>query len=562
MRTNVIRIVITVGALVLFTGSMPANSAERLTEEQKALHVLNRLGFGPRPGDVERVLALGVERHITLQLHPERIDDDATGERLARLEVPHMSERELYETFQKPFFEALQERRRRERNGEQANGEEAERQMLEARRRVPRERRPQRIVQELSAAKVIRAVESERQLEEVMADFWLNHFNVSGDKGIDRFLIASYERDVIRPNMWGTFEELLLATAKSPAMLFYLDNARSVAVEANRPAVAPGRTGPRRARELSRSLVVPSRRSGMREQLPRQVRNAGLNENYARELLELHTLGVDGGYTQQDVTELARVLTGWSIDGQRGDQPVAFVYRETMHDVKPKTVLGYTFGAGGGMEEGEKMIHVLAHHPSTARHIATKLCQRFVADDPPAALVDRVAKQFLRTGGDLRATVEAVVTSSEFFDPLVYRAKTKTPFEYVVSAIRAVDGSTDGRSSAKAIADMGQPLYLCQPPTGYSDAARDWISSGALLARLNYSISLAANRVMGTNARLSRDDLPDSDLVGALATKLIGGDLSEGTRSAIEARFAGESDTDPVVLAAGLILGSPEFQRQ
>lgn len=554
MTTKTLTLVVTVGALAFLAGGAPANSVA-LSDEAKAIHVLNRLGFGPRPGDVEKVLDMGVEKYISLQLKPERIDDRATERKIAGLEVLEMSDRELYETFQKPYFEMVRTGRQRQQGGEagQAADEASEAQRREMRENLPEESRPRRIVEELSAAKLIRAVESNRQLEEVLADFWFNHFNVSADKGIDRFLIANYERDVIRPNMWGTFEELLVATAKSPAMLFYLDNARSVAVEENRPYAASGMTPGRGGR-------FGGRRGG--GQMPEQIRNAGLNENYARELLELHTLGVDGGYTQKDVTELARVLTGWSIDGQRGDRPVEFVFREAMHDVKPKTVLGYSFGSGGGIEEGEKMLRVLAHHPSTAKHIATKLCKRFVADDPPQALVERVAKRFLATGGDLRATVEAVLTAPEFFDPQYVGTKTKTPFEYVASAIRAMDGATDGRASAKVVAEMGQPLYLCQPPTGYSDAAEDWISSGALLARLNYAISLASNRAIGTSVGLELRDVSSADLVDAISKRLVGGPLSDTTRATIEEKLSADEEANPAALAAGLILGSPEFQKQ
>jgi uncharacterized protein (DUF1800 family) len=237
--------------------------------------------------------------------------------------------------------------------------------------------------------RIIRAVDSERQLYELMVDFWMNHFNVFAGKGPDRFLIASYERDTIRPNIWGRFEDLLMATAKSPAMLIYLDNARS--------------------------------------------KRAGVNENYAREIMELHTLGVDGGYTQKDVTELARVLTGWSIE--RPEEGADFRFRR-----EAKSVLGVNIAAGGGMEEGERMIRLLANHPSTARHIARKLALRFVSDNPPQALIDRVAKRFLETRGDLRETVRAVISSPEFWDSKFYRAKVKAPFEYSVSAIRAVGG--------------------------------------------------------------------------------------------------------------------------
>ncbi|HEY6929199.1 MAG TPA: DUF1800 domain-containing protein, partial [Thermoanaerobaculia bacterium] len=298
-------------------------------------------------------------------------------------------------------------------------------------------------------------------------------------------------------------------------------------------------------------------------------RPEGLNENYARELMELHTLGVDGGYTQRDVTELARVLTGWSIERQGG----GFLFRPLLHDAGEKTVLGIRFPAGGGMEEGERAIRILAHHPATARHIATQLCQRLVADDPPKELVARVAQRFLATDGDLRETVRAIVESREFFDPKFYRAKVKSPFEYAVSAVRAAGGETDGAlPMVRAIAQMGEPLYLCQPPTGYSDASSAWVNTGALVARLNFALDVAGNKLPGTGIDAGRlvPELDSSDAersIQSLARTLTGWDLSDETRETIAKRLADEAKENVpaetrLPLIAGLILGSPEFQKQ
>ncbi|HEX8169744.1 MAG TPA: DUF1800 domain-containing protein [Thermoanaerobaculia bacterium] len=392
-------------------------------ERQRAEHALKRLAFGARPGEVERVARLGVDRWIEQQLHPERIDDRALEAKLARYdnEVPLPA-----------------------RGGDKKQL-----------RRMARA-----AVGDLSAQRILRAAESERQLDEVMTDFWLNHFNVFAGKGPDLFLVAEYERETIRPRVWGRFEDLLLATAKSPAMLVYLDNARS--------------------------------------------RAGAINENYARELMELHTLGVDGGYTQKDVTELARVFTGWSLDRPR-DGRTAFRFRRFAHDAKPKTLLGTTLPAGGGVEEGERMIRLLARHPSTARHIATKLAQRLVSDDPPRALVDRVAKRFLETNGDLRATVKAVIDSPEFWAS--HNAKLKSPFEYVVSAIRAAGATiTDPLPVARQLRTMGEALYFAQPPTGYSDAAEAWTSSGGTLARVDFALALANNKMPGVRVAASDAD--------------------------------------------------------
>ncbi len=534
------------GACALALAGTTGARTDALTPREEALHVLNRLGFGPRPGDVERVLAMGPANWVAAQLHPERISDAAVEAKLARLETLTLSNAELIARFEVPFREAKKklkaERAAMEKEGDEGAADDARGSL---RKLIPPESRPRRILDELTSARILRGAESQRQLNEVLVDFWMNHFNVYANKGAGRVAITSFERDTIRPRIWGKFEDLLLATAASPAMLAYLDNARSVADEAHRPA------------RMSRP--------GADAKAPR-----GLNENYARELMELHTLGVDGGYSQTDVTELARILTGWSVALPRGGvekaafrrpaeetaQPGAFVFRPRLHDADTKTLLATTFPAGGGMEEGERAIRLLARHPSTARHIAFRLCQRLVADEPAPALVERVAARFSSTGGNLRETVRAVVESPEFFDPKYYRAKVKSPFEYAVSAVRAGGGSTDGRAIAKQIADMGQPLYLCQPPTGYADTADAWVNSGALLARLNFAIALAEGRIPGTSAGpVVASHAPAQELARALA----GSDLSAETLEAIRAR-AGDAGEE--ALAAGLVLGSPEFQRQ
>jgi len=502
-------------------------SSPHLTERQRALHALNRLGFGPRPGDVDAVMRVGIDRWIDQQLHPEGIADAAVGARLRNFPTLQMSDRELVQKYYVPIVEM-----RREAKGDENT-------IKEMREKIPYDQRPQRVVEDLVSQRIVRAVDSDRQLNEVMVDFWMNHFNVFAGKGIDRFLLTGYERDTIRPRIWGKFEDLLLATAKSPAMLFYLDNAQSVAAPENRPSLPP--------RFAARAMQAP------------QARRGGLNENYAREIMELHTLGVDGGYTQKDVTELARVFTGWSI-ARPQEGGTGFVFRRAVHDVRPKTVLGVHFPAGGGIEEGERMIHVLAHQPATAHRIAYKLCQRLVSDDPPKALVDRVAKRFLATDGDLRETVKAVIASPEFWDPAVYRAKVKTPFEYVVSAIRAVDAHVDdARPIARALQQIGEPLYGAQPPTGYSDKAEAWMNSGALMSRLNFAMSLAGNTLPGVNTNVNAlvGNVDVASCVDALGIALTGGNLTEETRQTIKSKGGQQVRT-----IAGLILGSPEFQRQ
>ncbi len=423
--------------LTCATASTQRLTEQKLTERARAAHALNRLAFGPRAGEADRVMDEGVDQWIDRQLHPERIDDSAVAARLASFETLKKGNADLINQYYKPIVEAR--RARKNGDGEQEQDTAAMRELRQ---------KSQRVVGELVAQRIIRATESDRQLNEVMVDFWMNHFNVFAGKGIDRFLLTSYERDTVRPRVWGKFEDLLRATAKSPAMLFYLDNARS--------------------------------------------RRDAINENYAREIMELHTLGVDGGYTQKDVTELARVFTGWTIDRRSGE----FIFRPFLHDAGAKTVLGVRLQ--GGIDEGERMIHILAHHPATAHHIALQLCQRLVADDPPTSLVDRVAKKFLDSGGDLRATVRAVISSPEFWDPSAFGAKVKTPFEYVISALRASGARMiNPIPVARALQQIGEPLYGAQPPTGYSDKAEVWVNSGAMVNRMNFAVDLASNKLPG-----------------------------------------------------------------
>lgn len=539
-------------ALVLLAGT--ATSDNKLSVRQRALHVLNRLAFGPRPGDVDRVLKIGIDAWIEQQLHPEAIPDRAIEARIASLPTMMLSNAQIVKTYYEPVLMA-----RKKANAEAKDGDVDKQDIRrELMRDVPYDKRPQVVINDLIAQRIYRAAESDRQLNEVMVDFWMNHFNVFSGKGIDRFLLTSYERDVIRPHIWGHFEDLLMATAKSPAMLFYLDNARSMAAPENRPAGQPRRFGDR----FGGPALM------QRPQLPN--RDGGLNENYAREIMELHTLGVDAGYTQKDVTELARVLTGWTITRERdGGEGAAFVFRPQMHDAGAKYVLGIRFAPGGGIDEGERMIHVLAHHPATAHRIAYKLCQRLVADEPPPTLVNRVAKKFLTTDGDLRQTVRAVIDGPEFWDPTAYRSKVKSPFEYTISAVRAVNAQiTDAAPIARALQQIGEPLYGAQPPTGYSDKADVWINTGALMNRLNFALSLASNKLPGVHGDVvslipTGQAADASHSVEALALALTGGSLTEETRSTIKSRIA-ETNAEHTQLptAAGLILGSPEFQRQ
>jgi uncharacterized protein (DUF1800 family) len=422
-------------------------------------HVLNRIAFGARPGDVERVQKLGLKRYIDEQLHPERIADADMAARLKDLTTIALTSHQIQEMYERP---AMQARRERKQNDGDPTPEMRQLQ-----------RKARGVIDELGEQKILRAVYSERQLEEVLTDFWFNHFNVDARKGRTRTFITEYERDAIRPHVLGRFRDLLGATAKSPAMLFYLDNWMSA--DPNGPHLSA--VAPRFAR-----------------QPPRQGQNArkGLNENYGRELMELHTLGVDGGYTQKDVTEVARAFTGWTIANPR--QGGGFVFEPRIHDPEQKIVLGHVIKAGGGQSDGEQVLDILAKHPSTAHFIATKLVRRFVSDTPPSALVDRAAARFRQTDGDLREVMRTILTSPEFLAPDARGAKVKTPFDFVASALRSTATDVaDATQYVRALQQLGMPLYMCQPPTGYGDTAEAWVNTGALVNRMNFAVRLARN---------------------------------------------------------------------
>ena len=490
----------------------PADSDEAI------VHVLNRVAFGPSAADMQHVRTVGIARYLDEQLHPERLSDSGMDARLAGLQTLHLSSREIAERFEIPQLMARRAKKQNQNNppppgAEQAPGGEAQ-------------RKANQVVIELSEQKLLRAAYSERQLQEVLVDFWFNHFNVDARKGPARFLLTEYERDTIRPHVLGKFRDLLEATAKSPAMLFYLDNWMSA--DPNGPHPEPGRPAPR------------FRRPGAEPK--------GLNENYGRELMELHTIGVDGGYTQKDVTEVARALTGWTIQNPRLGGGYRFDAR--LHDPGQKVVLGHVIKAGGGEHDGAQVLDILARQPATARFIATALVRRFVNDTPPPALVDRVADRFTRTDGDLREVTRALLTSPDFLGPAAYGAKTKTPLEFIVSAIRATGATMDSAAPlVREMRELGMPLYFCQPPTGYKDTADAWVNTGALVGRMNFALDLANGKV-GRITVAGQDALADGGV-----TALLGRDLSEPTQSTIERAVSA-----PQKIA--LMLGSPEFQRR
>ena len=522
--------------------------------QAEALHVLNRLAFGPAPGDLERVTRMGASAWIAEQLHPERLALPSwLASQLAALRTPGETQRELVQQYREMARQAKEARQAETASpdGKKPPTEEGG------------ERRKQiaAIYVEAGEERLLQALSSPRQLQEVLVDFWFNHFNVFQGKGLDRVLVESYERQAIRPNVLGRFRTMLGATARHPAMLFYLDNWLSV---------APG--------------YQPRARAGA------AAKAGGLNENYAREVMELHTLGVDGGYTQQDVTELARILTGWTmvpqqkrrriVDGiddaaaGRGDS--IFGFDPERHDNGAKTWLGHDV-APGGQAEGEFALDVLARHPATARHIAFKLARRFVADAPPPLLVDRLARRFLDTDGDLRAVMQSLVDAPEFRDPRP--AKFKTPYQYVLSAVRASGiVATNVKPLMAVLAQVGQPLYGCQTPDGWRDTEADWLNPNAITQRVNFATALASGRLplqrvddpaappapsgmkameRQTDRAMTKDQpvegsTPPVDATALLAT--LGPAISDKTRAAV-------ADSQPALQAA-LVLGSPDFMRR
>src|SRR3954468_7213289 len=509
------------------TRSAPAAQAafavsepRELLPDEQVQQVLNRLAFGARPGDAEKVRAMGVDRWIALQLTPDRIGDQAAEQLTGHYETLNASTTDLIETYRQ-----VQQARRREQMQLRADGDttaskqDARRDALAADPQLrDLARRAQRIVGDVQSAKLARAVVSERQLDEVMVDFWENHFSVYSGKGQTRLFLASYDRDVIRPYALGKFRDLLGAVAKSPAMLFFLDNWQSAA-DSTHPTLATARGA--------------QRRFGLARRPAQQQRRArGLNENYARELMELHTLGVDGGYSQRDVIEVARALTGWTMNPREG----AFVFRPEAHDAGTKVVLGHTLAAGRGIEDGEDVLNIVAHHPSTAKFITTKLARYFVSDDPPPALVDRCSAVFTKTDGDIRQTVGCVVTSPEFFSRAAYRSKVKTPFEVVASALRAVRAQPDATPrSAQAVAQLGQPIFGHQTPEGWPDRADAWMNTGAILGRINFGLTMASGRVpgvvMGRVSELEQlRNAPRDAQVDGIVKLFFGGQVSPDTR--------------------------------
>lgn len=453
------------------------------TADEQVNQALSRLTFGARPGDAETVRAMGVDKWIDLQLHPERINDSTSDRYFAALESYNTSSKSLEEKYPPPN----QLVRRLQAKGDRSKLSPAERTELANASAGVR-----KVTVEAQSGRIDRALLTERQLQEVMTDFWLNHFSVYIQKGPpERYQLAQYESKVIRPNALGKFHTLLEAVAKSPAMLFYLDNWESQA-DSTRPRLVPIRAGaPGSFRNARGGLLTPGQMAVAAR------RRGGLNENYGRELLELHTLGVDGGYTQQDVINVARAFTGWTFPRpQQGGG--AFEFNPRMHDAGEKIVLGHKLPAGRGIEDGEDVLDIVSREPATAHFISFKLVRRFVSDTPPAGLVDRAAATFMRTDGDIREVVRTIVTSPEFFSRAAYRSKVKSPFEVVVSALRALGAQPDGTGrTAQVIATLGEPIYGHQAPNGWPETGDQWMNTGAILERINFGVAIAAGKIPG-----------------------------------------------------------------
>src|SRR2546421_889503 len=529
MKTRVLLFISTVAAQAV--GAQHAAPLQSpLTPRDSASHALNRLAYGPRPGEIERVARAGVLRWIDAQLEPDKIDDAAFTRRERDFDILNHDRGDLARL----YAEVQRARQERKRMGDTAADKPDDSPVAVKGRRFAAQ------VQQLA---VVRAARSERQLYEVMVDFWTNHFNVYVAKGADRFLTPDYIEHTIRPRAMGKFQDLLIATARSPAMLFYLDNWESV---------APGTSPP---------FPLSARRRGGQGVRPVPK---GINENYARELLELHTLGVDGGYTQQDVIDVARIFTGWSIE--RPQQGGDFEFHDWAHDRGEKLVLGVRFEGGHDMDEGIRLLKLLANHPATMHHVSRKLCQRFVNDDPPDGCVDDAVAAWKRSSGDMGEVLRAIFHGPDFWAAANVRAKLKTPLEFVISAARAVAAEPDTSPRlAQVGARLREPLDLHVAPDGYPEREAAWVNSGALLDRMNAAVALASGKLPGVTVVLdSIVSAGDADqLISVVNEKILGGTMSENTKQVLRRELAGVGDPAQArALAVGLAIGGPEFQRQ
>lgn len=538
---------ITLGVAISSASAEAAHGASGL--DMRISQLFDRLTYGARPGDQEKLRPrgeAGLKAWIENQLQPASIEDSDVERKLASLPSLGLSPAQLLQTYRKPEDVALGMGIKAE---DFKKNEDLKR---EIRAKIGEDRLPDAIVREQTAQRLIRAVESRRQLQEVLVDFWLNHFNIDISKGDEKWMLPDFERTVIRAHAFGKFGDLLRAAARHPAMLVYLDNQASES-------------------EVDYPSLEKWERTGRKGPEPKH-RNNGINENYARELLELHTLGVDGGYGQTDVTALARILTGWSVENPKVNP--TFKFKERVHDRGEKEFLGHEFPAGQGIEEGERALDLILNQPSTARFVSTKLARYFVADSPPQGLIDRMVKVWHKTDGDLRSVYREVLESPEFWSRASYRAKVKKPLQFVVSSVRALGGELDVKGDLpKFLAAMGEEPYRCAPPTGYPDVAGAWVNPGAMISRLNFAINVANNRIEGVYAvlpALSHRPTSAAKLIEGVEKRLLHERLSPASQAVVLRQFEGQTwamadgEVRPINLtkATALILGSPEFQRR
>lgn len=649
-------------APTVLLGADSKNKAKSITDDQKILHVLNRLGFGARPGDVEKVKATGLKKYLEQQLNANSTDSAEVAARLKNFEVLNMETSEIFAKYPNPgaLLRNLEGGRRNAANNQTAaNNNQDAAQMTEDERKARQEKlrgyyqeyglRPaNQITQQMQMSRIVRATYSENQLEEQMVDFWMNHFNVFAGKAAVKWFIPSYERDVIRKNALGNFKDLVVGTAQHPAMLFYLDNFQSVSPDAQN-ANGNRNNNQRLQRILANNggQINERQRERMRsrgltdEQIDKRVERVknmatkgrknkrGINENYARELMELHTLGVDGGYTQADIVEVAKAFTGWTIADPRGYRKAAaneiqekenkqierlrkmvgvpedlesgeFYFNENWHDKSVKTVLGQKVSEGG-MKDGLKVIDILVSQPATAKFIARKLAVKFVNDNPGDELVNKIAQAFQKSNGDIKTILRAMIDSPEFYSAENYRAKIKTPFELLVSSLRALDADVKTSPALLGMLNkMGEPLYGYQAPTGYPDTAEDWVNTGALLERMNFAVALSSNRIPQTKVNLAKFEAGSQrEILNKAVGEVLHNEISVNTKTMLlkqieqplpevklsesadetraammtesgqsrrgqmrQARLNNPSGNAEVFKVVGLLLGSPEFQRQ
>jgi uncharacterized protein (DUF1800 family) len=590
-----------------------------LTEQQAAAHLLSRFTYGAGPGQVDAVVKMGLEKWFAQQLEGNQ-PDDSLGLMLDSYDALKLTNEEVINTYPR----AGQVVRMAIRDGviskDSVKTDRKEyRDVLQTYMQEKGYKREQDLFRQFISQKVLRAAYSQNQLREVLTDFWFNHFNVSITKNDCAAFIPAYERDVIRPSALGTFSELLVRTAKAPAMSYYLDNFSS--------------SGPLTDRDqtYARAVIKGGEALGAQRAVAAQVQqarnNRGLNENYAREVMELHTLGVDGGYTQQDVTQAAKVLTGWGVypmnENGKGivkrfseDQLARrgfvhegdFFFNANRHDREAKKVLGHDFPANGGYEEGMQLLQMLAHHPSTAKFITRKIAVRFVSDNPPQSLLDKMAKTFQEKDGDIKQVLITMVTAPEFWSAEAVREKTKSPFELAIGAVRSLQGVIDEPYPLYTwIMRMGEKKYYYQAPTGFPDKGAYWINSGSLLNRMNFGLALASGRIPGVRIDLvalnhghepesaqaalgtyAKIILPERNLDAtikrltpmltdpALAQKVDAASAQAapaGQEGVMQGESEGKRDRGPAMKAVGtgnpmlaqvvgIIIGSPEYQRR